>query len=107
MILAGDIGGTNTRLAIFEGTPARPRAVVIEIFPSAAHSGLREIVQKFRAAHPEPIRAACFGVAGAVVDGKSKPANLPWIVDAAELASDLGLPSVRLANDLEVNAYGI
>src|SRR5580658_3130586 len=107
MILAGDIGGTNTRLALFEGTPAQPRAVAIEIFPSAAHNGLLEILRKFRASHPQPVQAACFGVAGPVVDGKSKPANLPWLVDAVELASDLGLASVRLANDLEVNAYGI
>lgn len=107
MILAGDIGGTNTRLALFEGTPAQPGAVVIEVFPSAAHGGLREIVHKFRAIHHQPVQAACFGVAGPVRDGKSQPSNLPWTIDAAELASDLGLPSVRLANDLEVNAYGI
>ena len=107
MILAGDIGGTNTRLAIFEGTPAHPRAVVIEIFPSAEHNDLREILQKFRVVHNQPVQAACFGVAGPVVAGKSRPSNLPWIIDVAELASDLDLPSVRLANDLEVNAYGI
>ena len=107
MILAGDIGGTNTRLAIFDGTPAQPRAVAVEIFPSGEHNGLREILQGFRAIHKQPVQAACFGVAGAVVDGKSKPANLPWIIDASELASDLGLPAVRLSNDLEVNAYGI
>jgi glucokinase len=107
MILAGDIGGTNTRLALFEGTPAKPRAVVIDIYPSAEHSGFREIVAKFRASYRHPIQAACFGVAGPVLDGKSLPSNLPWIVDSGELAADLGLKSVRLANDLEVNAYGI
>lgn len=107
MILAGDIGGTNTRLALFEGTPAKPRAVVIDIYPSAEHNGFREIVAKFRANYRHPIQAACFGVAGPVLDGKSLPSNLPWIVDSAELAADLGLKSVRLANDLEVNAYGI
>jgi glucokinase len=108
MILAGDIGGTNTRLAFFEGTPSKPRPIVTEIFPSATHSGLPEIVQLFRESHALPIEAACFGVAGPVRDGKSHLPNLPWdTIDSAQLAKDLGLKSVRLANDLEVNAYGI
>jgi glucokinase len=107
MILAGDIGGTNTRLAIFDGTASKPRAIAIEVFPSAAHSGLPEIVRKFRAQQSHPIEAACFGVAGPVRDGKARLPNLTWTVDSAELAAELGLKSVRLANDLEVNAYGI
>jgi glucokinase len=108
MILAGDVGGTNSRLAFFDGTRSKPRAVAVEVFPSAAHSGLPEIVRKFRLHHHYPVEAACFGVAGPVVQGKSKLPNLPWPeIDAAQLASDLALHSVRLANDLEANAYGI
>jgi glucokinase len=108
MILAGDIGGTNTRLALFEGTPDKPKSAVIEVFPSASHSGLSEIIRVFRDRHRDQIEAACFGVAGPVVDGKSKLPNLPWAtIDATQLAGDLGLKHVRLANDLEVNAHGI
>ncbi len=107
MILAGDIGGTNTRLALFDGTPANPRPLAIEVFPSGAHSGLPEIVRKFRAQQSQPIEAACFGVAGPVRDGKARLSNLAWGVDSQELADELGLKTVRLANDLEVNAYGI
>jgi glucokinase len=107
MILAGDIGGTNTRLALFDGTPSKPRPLAIEVYPSAAHDGLPEIVRKFRAQQSQPIEAACFGVAGPVRDGKARLPNLSWTVDAAELAAELGLKSVRLANDLEVNAHGI
>lgn len=108
MILAGDIGGTNSRLALFNGSPAKPEIATSEVFPSAAHSGLAEIVRIFRANHADPIAAACFGVAGPVLDGKSKLPNLAWeTIDAQQLAVDLGLKSVRLANDLEVNAHGI
>lgn len=108
MILAGDIGGTNCRLALFDGTPAHPSALAIEVFPSAKHKGLAEIVEIFRTRHDDPIDSACFGVAGPVREGKSKLPNLQWeTIDASQLAGVLKLTSVRLANDLEVNAHGI
>jgi len=46
MILAGDVGGTNSRLALFSGTPSKLATVAIEIFPSATHSTFREIVRQ-------------------------------------------------------------
>ena len=49
MILAGDVGGTNSRLALFSGTPSKLATVAIEIFPSATHSTFRDIVRQFRA----------------------------------------------------------
>ena len=69
MILAGDIGGTNTRLAFFEGTPDRLTPVTIEIFPSREYKGPEEIAHKFLAKHNQTASAACFGIAGAVLDG--------------------------------------
>jgi glucokinase len=107
MILAGDIGGTNTRLAFFEGTPDRLNAVAIEVFPSQEHKGLPEIVRIFLDKHHQTARAAVFGIAGAVVDGRVEATNLPWVVDARGLASDLGIGRVELINDLLANAHGI
>jgi glucokinase len=103
MILAGDIGGTNTRLAFFDG----PQPSLIEVFPSAGHSGLAEIVRKFLDAHHYKVDAACFGIAGPVRNGIVETSNLPWVINERELAAELGLKRVRLVNDLEVNAYGI
>jgi glucokinase len=107
MILAGDIGGTNSRLAFFEGTPDRLTPVNIEIFPSRGSSGLAEIVRKYLAAHPGPVDGVCFGLPGAVVKGRVEATNLPWVVDAQQLAADIGVPSVTLINDLFANAQGI
>jgi glucokinase len=107
MILAGDIGGTSTRLAFFEGTPERLQAVRIEIFASAQFSGLAEIVGKFLGAHQHSVDAVCFGLPGAVVNGRVETTNLPWLVDARQMASDLGLRSITLINDLFANAHGI
>ena len=107
MFLAGDIGGTNTRLAFFEGTPDRLTPVVIDIFPSRDHKGPEEIAKVFLAKHNQTAAAACFGIAGAVRDGRVETPNLPWVVDARHIAQELGLPEVHLINDLEANAHGI
>jgi glucokinase len=107
MILAGDIGGTNTRLAFLEGTPDRLQPVRIEFFPSAEFSGLTEIVRKFLGEHYHAVDAVCFGLPGAVVNGRVEATNLPWVVDANQLAADLALGSITLINDLFANAHGI
>ena len=107
MILAGDIGGTNTRLALFEGTPDRLTPREIEVFPSPQFSGLPEIVRKYLAKHNQTVEAAAFGLPGAVVDGRVQTTNLPWIVDSRHLAEELHLDRVDLINDLFANAHGI
>jgi glucokinase len=107
MILAGDIGGTNARLAFFDGTADHLRPVHIEIFPSPQFSGLGDIVKKFLSAHAVAVDAAAFGLPGAVVNGRVEATNLPWVVDARQMADDLGIGAVTLINDLFANAHGI
>jgi glucokinase len=105
VILAGDIGGTNTRLALVDGDVRRFEA--IEIYPSAAHESLEEMVRAFLHAHPAQPSAASFGIAGPVRDGHVDVTNLAWPVDATRLAPLLHLDRVLLLNDLEANAWGI
>jgi len=107
MILAGDIGATNSRLAFFSKHAGRLEPFVEESYPSRDHANLEAIVKKFVSAHDLPIDVACFGVAGPVRHGRSDTTNLPWDVDARELARALRLQSVGLLNDLEAHAYGI
>jgi glucokinase len=107
MILAGDIGGTNARLAAFETEGNRLQCVVEKVYPSQEHNGLLEIVSHFVRTEGIPAQSACFGVAGPVRGGRSKISNLPWIIDSRELAAQLKLRSVGLINDLEAFAYGI
>jgi glucokinase len=108
MILAGDIGGTNTRLAFFDASSGRLQLITVNVFPSRQHSGLDEIVAEFVATnknlHPE---AACFGIAGPVRNGRVSASNLPWIVESKRLADGLKLKEATLINDLEANAWGI
>ena len=107
MILCGDVGGTKTRLALVEGAEKGWKVAVEDVYSSADHAGLLEIVRTFRRAHREPVARAGFGVAGPVRDGHVHATNLPWIVDAREIASELSLPNVALLNDLEAMANGV
>jgi glucokinase len=107
VILAGDIGGTSTRLALFEAPSGTLRTVAEDRFPSRDYRGLSEIVRVFVAAHPHPLDAACFGIAGPIREGRVETPNLPWVIEADALAAQLRLPSVTLLNDLEANAWGV
>lgn len=102
MILAGDIGGTNTRLAFFEHGK---KVGEEKKYPSQKYSSLELIVEDFL--EGKKVEKACFGVAGPVRNGKSKVTNLTWALDANELSKSQGIPKVALLNDLEANAYGL
>jgi glucokinase len=107
MILAGDIGGTRTRLAAFDAEGSKLKCVVEKTYPSQEHSGLAEIITAFIKTEGIPVHTACFGVAGPVRGGRSKISNLPWTIDSRLLAQQLKLDSVGLINDLEAYAYGV
>ncbi len=107
MILAGDIGGTNARLAYFQPQNGHLRLISERVFPSREYSELGEIVSKFledSATRPE---IACFGIAGPVQNGRVETSNLPWIIEQSRLAKQIRLPATLLINDLEASAWGI
>jgi glucokinase len=105
-ILAGDVGGTKTSLAIFE-IGRRGRSLVrSERYPSRAHSGLEEVVEIFLRGEAAPA-AAGFGVAGPVRDGAAKITNLPWRIEESRLERATGIRRVVLLNDFVSNARGL
>src|SRR6185436_5211493 len=101
LVLAGDIGGTKTSLALFSVHGDKLHSEAMRTFPSKRYSGLVPVLQEFRAGNNSKFAAACFGIAGPVVDGKVKPPNLPWMIDTAELRRAVKLDAVSLLNDLE------
>jgi len=107
LILAGDIGGTTTRLAFFRVAATGLETVAQSNYASRGHGSLAAIVQAFVSEQQlVPVRA-CFGIAGPVRAGRVLTPNLPWLVDGSELAELLGLERICLLNDLQANAYGI
>ncbi len=107
MILAGDIGGTNTRLAIVEAIGEELRIVAQETFPSRERTSLEAAIAEFLHLHSCDLTSASFGIAGPVKNGRCEATNLPWVVDSKTLAKRLRLKRVGLINDLEANAYGL
>jgi len=109
MIIAGDIGGTKTNVALFEARGRHlGRIVVQQSFPSGGYDSLEAILADFvRTQRPDSITGACFGVAGPVVRGRVEATNLAWKVSDESLARSLKLRHVELINDLEATAFGI
>ena len=107
MILAGDIGGTKTTLAIVDVTGERLNIITEQKYSSRDHANLDEIIDKFDAACELSVDHACFGIAGPVKNGRCTATNLPWVVDARDLSKKFGFQSVDLINDLEATAYGV
>jgi glucokinase len=125
MIVAGDIGGTKTHIALFDWREDRVDPVRLESFHSADYTSLEDILTEFLVpptpptpidesaseksddAEPEPessakeplkIDAACFGIAGPVIQNRCQTTNLPWVVDGALLAKRFDIPKVKLLN---------
>ena len=132
MILAGDIGGTKTNLALYEWATERTEPIRRESFHSRDYTSLEDILQEFLEPPTPPtvldgaataesglaqetkqsteritLAAACLGIAGPVIDNHSQTTNLPWVVDGANIAKQFNSPRVQLLNDLESTAYGI
>ena len=106
-VLAGDIGGTKTRVGVFEVDGVECRMVEERSYPSRDYSGLGEIVADFVGSDGTDCRAACFGIAGPVTGRRMRTTNLPWVVDADELEGRSGIATVALLNDLEATGWGV
>ena len=110
MILAGDVGGTKTLLGLFEAGPGRPIPRAVRAFHTLDYPDLSAIVSAFaddgtlRHAH---VHAACFGVAGPVVDDVAELTNVPWRVDARRVESAFDIRRVALLNDLQAMACAV
>jgi glucokinase len=107
MILAGDIGGTNARLAYFQPQNGNLQLITERVFPSREYGELGEIVSKFLQDSDTRPEVACFGIAGPVHHGRVETSNLPWVVEQSRLAKQIQLPATLLINDLEASAWGI
>src|SRR5262245_55031965 len=110
MLLAGDVGGTNTRLGFFERGTDRPKRISVGVFPTPQFSSLVDIVSAFaRGAAPNGMRieAACFGVAGPVIGDSAELTNVPWRIETRRVAEAFDISRVRLLNDLEAMAYAV
>lgn len=110
MILAGDIGGTTTRLGLFAPAPDRPARVHVQTFTTLAYPGLTAMIGDFAAnaaVRGTVVHTACFGVAGPVLDDMADLTNVPWRVSAREVERAFDIRRAALVNDLEAMAHAV
>lgn len=112
LVLGADVGGTNTKLALARFEDGRPAVIERKVYPSARYAALEPAIDAFLAEvavapHAADIQAACFAVAGPVVDGRGRLTNLPWEVDQAQIAQRFGFRSARVINDFAAAGLGV
>lgn len=107
MLLAGDIGGTKTNLAVFSREAGLRSPLVERTYTSSEYPDLETMVEEFLSVTDQPVERACFGVAGPVIKGQVEATNLPWILDENQLQEHLGFSEVRLINDLFAVAQAV
>ena len=108
MIVVGEIGSTETRLALCGLDVGRPVVVVDETSPNSRFTGLTPMVQAFlRKYRPPQIRAAAFVVGGPIQGGVSLAESLPWAIGSQALASELSIDKVAILTVAEGVAHAI
>lgn len=110
VILAGDIGATNTRLGLFDVFPDRPRERHVREFKTADFTGLTDVVAAFLAdadVKSGGVDAACFGVAGPVLGDTAELTNVHFTIDAQAIQRGCQIPRVALLNDLAAMAWSV
>jgi glucokinase len=94
MILVGDIGGTHTRMAFLSEKDGHLVLESERVYPSQEHASLNEIVAHFMSGQSVRPDAACFGIAGPVLNGRAKVSNLGWVVDALQISRESSISPV-------------
>jgi len=106
MILAADVGATNSRVGLFDFVDQHLAQISVKKFHNRDHKSFKAILDEFPGTRHD-ISGACFGIAGPVLDGRVHLTNLNWIIDTREFQALLGTPHVWLLNDMEATGYGI
>ncbi len=106
LILAGDVGGTKTHLALWRAADGALQPLADRVYRTADYPGLEAVCAEFLKGSPRP-DAFCFGVPGPVIEGRSHATNLTWTIEQPALVAAFGHAPVRLMNDLEATAYGV
>lgn len=107
VVLAGDIGGTKTKLGLFRRGKRRPLLKASETYPSREAPHLEDLVERFVEKHRASVTSGCFGIAGPVIKGRVKTTNLPWDVSELRMKDRFKWSHVKLINDLTATALAV
>ena len=103
-LIVGDIGGTNTRLALAHRGAEGWRLNAVEVTPTQAD--VPAVVEAYWRARGAPLlEGAAFCGAGPLQQGRIQLTNHAAAVDPQALSAVLGLAPVRVLNDFEAIAW--
>jgi len=106
-VLAADVGGTKTHLALFEIQNKKLVSIKDQVYPTSDQDSFVKAIREFHGDKSSTIDCACLGVAGPVEDDKVRGVNFAWEIDAKKLEKQLVIKKVLLINDLVANAFGL
>jgi glucokinase len=108
-ILAGDIGGTNSRFALFDVDNGKRRVLTRFVLESAAYADAESLLCDCRTKLPAGVQveAVCLAVAGPVSDGTAQLTNLPWSIDSGQVAKLFACRQAYIINDFEALALAV
>jgi glucokinase len=110
VLLAADVGGTKTLLGLFAVARERPTPIEVGEFVTLDYDSIVPMIREFLKAEgveAKAIKAASFGVAGAVSDNIARLTNVPWLVDGERIGQEGSLPTVHILNDLQAMAHSV
>ncbi|MCA6074253.1 glucokinase [Fulvivirga sedimenti] len=107
IVLAADIGGTKTNMALFRHTDLEFEELISHTYPSSSFNSPTEIIDDFSERAGISYDAISLAIAGPVYKQSVQATNLPWGINALEIQKKTGIAEVYLINDLEANAYGL
>lgn len=109
LAILADIGGTNTRVALADGTKVRMDS--IRRFPNAEYQArgqdIAHVLKDYLAQTGASVSGVCVAAAGPVQDGVATMTNLAWVMDAAKLSGATGAKKVAILNDLQAQGQAL
>lgn len=100
MILAGDIGATKTRLALYDFENDMLVRKEVQTFVSREFNTFEEVMEKFLSETRANVNKACVGVPGPIINGQAQATNLLWKIKEQSISQTLQIDKVKLVNDL-------
>lgn len=104
--LVADIGGTNTRVALADGTKLLPETV--RRYRNSGYPGLETVLRQYISEEGDvDCKGACVAVAGPVRDGVGTMTNLDWTIDKDTLHRATKAENVAILNDLQAQGHAL
>jgi glucokinase len=106
IVLAGDVGGTKTYLAMYQPGKRGFDPLFEARYTTRDYADISALLAAFVAESGQTPQRIVIGVPGPVRQLPVRAVNLPWMIDPEQIKSQLGVAQVDLLNDLQATSYG-